>query len=110
MGGYGSGLDIAIRGQHNCLRKTIKLQCVRCGAAGSDGLVREFEFLAPTVVTLLTERRRCQPWGLQGAAGTAGDNRYNGKLLPGKIALNVREGEQLTVATPGGGGWGRANE
>jgi N-methylhydantoinase B len=78
---------------------------------GGDGLVREFEFHAPAVVTLLTERRRRQPWGLQGGgAGTAGENRYNGKLLPGKITLKVREGEQITVATPGGGGWGPADD
>ena len=78
---------------------------------GGDGLVREFEFHAPAVVTLLTERRRRQPWGLQGGgAGTAGENRYNGKLLPGKITLQVREGEQITVATPGGGGWGPADD
>jgi len=31
---------------------------------GGDGLLRDFEFLAPAVVTLLTERRRRQPWGL----------------------------------------------
>jgi len=75
---------------------------------GGDGLVREFEFLAPTAVTLLTERRRRQPWGLQaGAPGAAGENRYNGTLLPGKVTLNVRTGERLSVSTPGGGGWGK---
>ena len=78
---------------------------------GGDGLVREFEFLAPAAVTLLTERRRRQPWGLHaGAPGAAGENRYNGKLLPGKVTLNVRAGEQLTVCTPGGGGWGKGNK
>ena len=78
---------------------------------GGDGLVREFEFHAPAVVTLLTERRRHQPWGLQaGSAGAAGENRYNGELLPGKVTLSVRSGDQLTVATPGGGGWGQADE
>jgi N-methylhydantoinase B len=75
---------------------------------GGDGLVREFEFLAPAAVTLLTERRRRQPWGLHaGASGAAGENRYNGKLLPGKVTLDVRAGEQLSVSTPGGGGWGK---
>ena len=78
---------------------------------GGDGLLREFEFHAPAVVTLLTERRRHQPWGLRGGGGgTAGENRYNGKLLPGKITLKVREGEQITVATPGGGGWGPSDD
>jgi len=78
---------------------------------GGDGLLREFEFHAPAIVTLLTERRRHQPWGLQGGGGgTAGENRYNGKLLPGKITLKVREGEQITVATPGGGGWGPSDD
>jgi N-methylhydantoinase B len=75
---------------------------------GGDGLVREFEFLAPTAVTLLTERRRRQPWGLHaGAPGAAGENRYNGKLLPGKVTLDARAGERLSVYTPGGGGWGK---
>ncbi|MEX2326469.1 MAG: hydantoinase B/oxoprolinase family protein, partial [Pseudomonadales bacterium] len=33
---------------------------------GGDGLVREFEFLAPAELTLLTERRSFAPWGLDG--------------------------------------------
>ncbi len=74
---------------------------------GGDGLVREFEFLAPASVTLLTERRRHQPWGLNsGAAGKSGENRRNGKLLPGKICLEFSAGDRLTLCTPGGGGWG----
>lgn len=77
---------------------------------GGDGLVREFEFLAPAQVTLLTERRRHAPWGLAGGgAGKRGENRLNGELLPGKTTVAVKPGDRLSVATPGGGGWGRTN-
>lgn len=74
---------------------------------GGDGLIREFEFLAPAQVTLLTERRCHAPWGLAGGApGAVGENRLNGELLPGKTSIVVKAGDRLNVATPGGGGWG----
>jgi len=74
---------------------------------GGNGLLREFEFLAPATVTLLTERRRHPPWGLQGGApGQCGENRRNGELLSGKACVDFTAGERLAVATPGGGGWG----
>ncbi len=78
---------------------------------GGDGLVREFEFLAPAEVTLLTERRRHAPWGLAGgSAGDCGENRLNGEPLPGKRSISVGAGDRLTIMTPGGGGWGSAEE
>jgi N-methylhydantoinase B len=76
---------------------------------GGDGLIREFEFLAPTQVTLLTERRTHLPWGLQGGEpGAAGINNFNGKALPPKISLQAESGETLSIETPGGGGWGKS--
>ncbi|HVL00455.1 MAG TPA: hydantoinase B/oxoprolinase family protein, partial [Dongiaceae bacterium] len=76
---------------------------------GGDGIVREVEFLQPATVTLLTERRASTPWGLQGGRpGAAGVNALNGNELPAKICLQVKNGDVLTVATPGGGGWGQA--
>ena len=73
---------------------------------GGDGLLREYEFLAPAQVTLLTERRRHRPWGLLGGLeGLAGENRLNGKILPAKAALVVKSGDRLEIATPGGGGF-----
>ena len=75
--------------------------------AGGDGLTREFEFLAATSVTLLTERRVHPPWGLQGGVpGNTGENWRGKQRLPAKTSLVMDAGERLTVHTPGGGGWG----
>jgi len=74
---------------------------------GGDGLVREYEFLAPARITLLTERRRRGPWGLAGGRpGAPGRNRLNGETLPAKTALSVAPGDRLQIETPGGGGYG----
>jgi len=78
---------------------------------GGDGLVREYEFLAPTTLSLLSERRRIPPWGLQGGeAGQPGENQLNGKPLPSKCTLQVEAGDRLLLATPGGGGFDSAND
>ncbi len=84
-------------------------------ARGGDGLVREITFTVPTEVTLLTERRQRQPYGLQGGEpGMCGENRlvHDGEetLLPGKIRLRTFPNDRLTIASPGGGGWGQATE
>ena len=74
---------------------------------GGDGLIREFEFLDDAQVTLLTERRSHQPWGLNGAeSGLSGLNYLNDQTLPGKQALWVKAGDRIRIETPGGGGWG----
>jgi len=76
---------------------------------GGDGLLREYVFLEPTSVTLLTERRRFAPWGLAGgSAGHSGVNSLNNTALPAKVCLSVQPGARLLLATPGGGGWGSA--
>ena len=74
---------------------------------GGDGIVREFEFLAPAEVTLLTERRTSSPWGLAGGkAGAAGENLLDGVRLPAKVAFRADRGQRLRIETPGGGGYG----
>ncbi|MCB1865609.1 MAG: hydantoinase B/oxoprolinase family protein [Chromatiales bacterium] len=74
---------------------------------GGDGVVREFEALAPMQATVLSERRRHSPWGLDGGApGRPGRNRLNGRDLPGKVELTLKPGDRLTIETPGGGGFG----
>jgi N-methylhydantoinase B len=78
---------------------------------GGDGLVREMEFLCPATVTLLSERRRTAPYGLQGGQpGQPGRNVLiqagEEQDLPGKAEIQVQPGDVLSLQTPGGGGWG----
>lgn len=88
---------------------------VRAGSGGEGrfpggaGLIREFEFLEPTDVTLLTERRIHRPWGLAGGGpGAAGRNVFDGRELPDKVAFRATPGSRLRIETPGGGAYGRA--
>ncbi|MCW9023860.1 MAG: hydantoinase B/oxoprolinase family protein [Gammaproteobacteria bacterium] len=74
---------------------------------GGDGLIREFEFLQPATVTLLTERRYYAPWGLNGGQDAQpGSNSLNGNELGAKVHVDVEAGDVLTIQTPGGGGFG----
>lgn len=78
--------------------------------AGGDGVVRVFEFLEPTHLSLLTERRRFAPWGLAGGNdGRCGENLLNGKALDSQVVLLAQPGDELSIHTPGGGGYGQAN-
>lgn len=78
---------------------------------GGKGISREFEFLAPAMVTLLTERRLLPPWGLQGGNhGAYGANWLNGHAIPGKICCQVKTGDILHIDTAGGGGWGNLSD
>ena len=80
---------------------------------GGDGVRRDLELLAPARVTLLTERRRYPPYGLEG--GESGETGRNLRRpapgaeweeLPGKCSLEMEAGEVLRIETPGGGGHG----
>ncbi|MGB6194452.1 MAG: hydantoinase B/oxoprolinase family protein, partial [Terracidiphilus sp.] len=80
---------------------------------GGDGIVREIELLADAQVTLLADRRRGAPWGLQGgAAGASGRSTLvrdkTEEALPGKCTRELAAGTRLRIESPGGGGWGKA--
>ena len=75
---------------------------------GGDGIVRQYRFLAPAQVSVISERRRAGPYGLGGGArGKPGKNLLNGKALPAKANFDVKAGDVLRIETPGGGGHGR---
>ena len=83
-------------------------------ARGGDGLVREIELLAPSQVTLLSDRRRFAPYGLaggeDGAKGRAVLRKADGQEieLRGKGSVYADAGDAIRIETPGGGGWGEA--
>ena len=81
---------------------------------GGNGVTREYEFLAPARIALLTERRARGPWGLNGGlSGSPGFNRLitsEGEYdLAAKVVKDVNEGDILSITTPGGGGWGKSD-
>ena len=74
---------------------------------GGDGVVREFELLAPMRVSFLSERRTRAPFGLDGGqAGAVGRNSVNGRAVPGRVELSLQAGDRVCLETPGGGGFG----
>jgi N-methylhydantoinase B len=81
---------------------------------GGDGLIREVELLADAQVTLLADRRKFKPYGLQegeeGAPGRGSITKIGGTgeiELPGKCSRSLSKGDVLRIETPGGGGWGQ---
>ncbi|KAJ3012108.1 UNVERIFIED_CONTAM: hypothetical protein HDU68_001363 [Siphonaria sp. JEL0065] len=79
---------------------------------GGDGVIRELEFLDTLNVSMLSERRVFQPYGLEGGeSGQAGLNLLIRKGQPavnfgGKNATIVHAGDVIRIETPGGGGYG----
>ncbi len=83
---------------------------------GGQGLVREIECLSGAEVTVLSERRKHSPYGLQkGENGGCGENsiiRHSGEFcpMPGKFRATLEKGDRLRICTPGGGGFGKNEE
>ncbi|TBU48976.1 cytoplasmic protein [Dichomitus squalens] len=99
---------------------------------GGDGVVREIEFLEPLQVSILSERRTRQPYGMEGGEpGALGRNTWvkqprkedgdfpeeevevrKEPLKPrkinigGKATVFMGKGDRLLIETPGAGAWG----
>jgi 5-oxoprolinase (ATP-hydrolysing) len=79
---------------------------------GGDGVVRKTRFLEPMTVSIVSGHRKVAPYGMAGGRnGQCGVNRVlraDGYLqtLAGIAQVEVSAGDVLTIATPGGGGFG----
>jgi len=93
---------------------------------GGEGVIRDLEFLEPMQVSILSERRTRQPYGMEGGGpGAMGRNTWikqprkeDGDLddegnsttreinIGGKATVWMGKGDRLVIETPGGGAWG----
>jgi N-methylhydantoinase B/oxoprolinase/acetone carboxylase alpha subunit len=107
-----------IEALENYLPVRIRKYALRKGSGGAgkrkggDGIIREYEFTVPTQVTVISDRRRSNPYGMRGGnPGRKGKNilytRGKRKTLDSKINIMVDSGDVLRIETPGGGGYGR---
>jgi len=93
---------------------------IRRGSGGKgkqragDGTLRRLRFREPMELALLTDRRRVSSFGMDGGElGELGRNavrRNDGRReeLPGCAQTVLAAGEAIEIATPTGGGWGKA--
>ena len=93
---------------------------IRKGSGGSghirgcDGTIREYTYLEPVSISLLTQHRSTLPYGTNG--GSPGLPGQQSVQLPGSPprqllsveAIDLPAGATLTIQSPGGGGFGPA--
>ena len=81
---------------------------------GGEGIERDLQVLSDATLSLITERRVSQPWGIDGGgSGAVGENwllpggdEHQAERLPDKCTIQLKAGDVVRMLTPGGGGWG----
>jgi len=78
---------------------------------GGDGIVRSFKVLSKSTLSIIASRFKMGPWGLEG--GEPGKparvtiRRRNGTVEEIESAtVELEEGDEVVIETPGGGGYG----
>ncbi|HYJ88370.1 MAG TPA: hydantoinase B/oxoprolinase family protein [Pyrinomonadaceae bacterium] len=79
---------------------------------GGEGVIREIETLVPARMSLLSDRRKRKPYGLQGGddgkVGNAAIIRGGRqRKLGSKGSWELEAGDRVRIETPGGGGFGK---
>ncbi len=115
-----NSLNTPLEALENYLPIKITTYALRRGSGGAgakkggEGIIREYEFLEPAQVSIISERRKFAPYGvLGGQKGRKGRNilfssSTNKKsVLGGKANFKIKPHERLRIETPGGGGYGQ---
>ena len=113
-----NSLNTPVEALENYLPLRIRRYGLRAGSGGAgrrkggDGIVREYQFLVPASLTIISDRRKTVPYGLHG--GRPGKPGRNSLLRGGrrtalgsKVNTRLAAGDTLIIETPGGGGYGR---
>ena len=80
---------------------------------GGDGIVRKIKFNEPMTVSMLANRRKIAPFGLNGGEdGSLGKNyllKTNDEIVEigHRGSVEVETGDMFVIKTPGGGGYGK---
>jgi len=85
---------------------------------GGMGIRREVQVVDHKArISLLSERRRLRPYGVEGGGGGAKGEDFKlnpdageREPIPAKGSTELNEGEIVSIRTPGGGGYGRSEE
>ncbi len=81
---------------------------------GGDGMVRQIRFLQDMQLSLLANRRKVAPYGLNGGdpgqVGKEWIKRENGRYesIPSSGCVDMKSGDVFSIETPGGGGYGKS--
>jgi len=93
--------------------------CIRSDSGGNgkykggNGVERQFTFLEPVSLSVLTQHRTNRPYGLNGGESGKKGKQFvvgkNGKMIKLRSIdmTNIETGESLIIKTPGGGGFGK---
>ncbi|HEY9678297.1 MAG TPA: hydantoinase B/oxoprolinase family protein [Drouetiella sp.] len=83
---------------------------------GGDGVIRKIKFREPVIASILSQRRKIAPHGLNGgSAGRPGSNyviKNDGSSieLGATATIELESGDTFVIETPGGGGYGISSE
>ena len=83
---------------------------------GGDGVTRRLRFLTAKTAAILSNRRRVPPFGLAGGEAAAAGRNWVERAAGGEEhfgathAVEVGPGDVFVIETPGGGGYGKAEE